>query len=232
LILIPGLPQWSWDQRERSLFLAGSFTVAVLVGVLTWGTSVGLGILMFAFATHVYSAVDAIRQNAFPGFGRLVPTLTASAGLGGIVYVPALVLASVYAWPVAPEERPREGYLVNRRAYRHEEPKAGETVWLDSKRGDRSKVARIAATSGQRIEWVGDEFRVDDKPVVDQPLPKSDLPAELKLTIPQGHLLVYFPNQPRPRPGMSGGWEIIEQREIRGRAWARAYPIWSRGLLR
>jgi hypothetical protein len=231
-ILIPGYPQWAWDQRDRAMILFGSFAAAVLVGALTWGSAVGLGILAFAYATHVFSAVDAIRQNAFPGFGRLVPAVTTSAGLGAAVYVPALAMASVYAWPIALDERPREGYLVNRSAYRHETPKAGETVWLGSKSGPRPKVARIVAGPGQRIEWLAGELRVDDKLVEESPFLAAESPSELKLTIPEGHVLVVFPSNPSRGSGVPGGWEIVESGEICGRAWARSYPIWERGLLR
>ena len=31
---------------------------------------------------------------------------------------------------------------------------------------------------------------------------------------------------------MPGGWEIVDRADVRGRAWARSYPIWDRGLLR
>ena len=117
LILIPGYPQWSWRQKERALVLIGSYLVALLVGVLTWGTSVGLGVLAFAFVTHAFSAADAIRQYAFPGFGRMMPGITVSTGLGVVCYGPALLMASVFAWPITLDERPREGYFINRWAF-------------------------------------------------------------------------------------------------------------------
>jgi hypothetical protein len=231
-LLIPGYPQWSWNQKERAFVLFGSYLTAILVAVLTWGTGLGLGVLAFAFATHVFSAVDAIRQNAFPGFGRLIPTVTTSAGLGAVFYAPALVLASVYAWPISLEERPREGYLVNRWAYRQESPRPGETVWIGSRSGPRSKVARIVATSGQRLEWVARELRIDGQLFEEQPFLEAEPLAEIKLTIPVGHLLVVFPTDPRRGSGVPGSWEIVEQSEVRGRAWARSYPFWERGLLR
>ena len=70
-----------------------------------------------------------------PGSAAWSPALTASAGLGAFCYAPALALASVYAWPVTLDERPREGYFVNRWAYRDEPPAPGETVWLRPSRG-------------------------------------------------------------------------------------------------
>ncbi len=230
-ILVPGLPQWSWDQRERSLFLFGTYASAVVVAIMTWGTLVGLGVLAFAFVTHVYSTVDAIRQNAFPGFGRFVPTVTASAGLGATCYVPALMLASAYAYPVALDERPREGYFVNCRAYRIAAPNPGEMVWIDSNQGVRSKLARVVAGSGQRIEWVQNELRVDGRLVEAQLFTETNAPGELKLTVPERHLLVVFSEPSRRGKPLPRGWEIVDQEEIRGQAWAQSYPIWDRSLL-
>ena len=195
-ILIPGYPQWSWRQRERALVLFGSYLTAMVVGVMTWGTAVGLGILAFAFVTHAFSAADAIRQYAFPGFGRLIPVVTASAGLGAVCYGPALLMASVYAWPITLDERPREGYLINRWAYREETPVPGETVWLRPTRGARPKIARIVAGPGQRVEWVAEQVRVDDTVVAESPFRIAGSPGEFKMKIPEKHVLVAFGADP------------------------------------
>ena len=231
-IIIPGYPQWCWRQQERSMVLLGSYLAALMVGVLAWGTTIGLGLLFFAFATHAFSAADAIRQVAFPGFGRLVPALSASAGLGAICYAPALAMASVFAWPIALDERPREGYLVNRWAYDDEGPRAGETVWLRPTRGARPKVARVVASEGQTVNWSGNQFRVDGQLVEESPFRISGSPGGLELTIPEGHLLVSFGADPRRGNGLPGGWEIVDRSDVRGRAWARSYPIWDRRFLR
>jgi Signal peptidase, peptidase S26 len=231
-ILIPGYPQWSWRQRDRALVLFGSYLTALAVGVLAWGTTIGMGVLLFAFATHAFSAADAIRQYAFPGFGRLVPAISASAGLGAFCYAPALVMASVYAWPIALDERPREGYLVNRWAYGDQPPSPGETVWLRPTRGARPKVARVVAGEGQRVEWSGDQFRVDGQVVEESPFRTPGSPGGLELTIPEGHVLVTFGGDPKRGKGLPGGWEIVDRSDVRGRAGARSYPIWDRQLLR
>jgi hypothetical protein len=230
-ILIPGYPQWSWSQRDRAFVLFGSYATAMGVGVFSWGTAVGLAVLAFAFATHAFSAADAIRQYAFPGFGRLVPAITASTGLGALCYAPVMVLASVYAWPISLDERPREGFLINRRAYREDGPKRGETVWLRPTGGARPRIARIVAGPGQRVEWAGDRFRVDDQAVDDSPFRIAGSPVEFKLTIPEEHVMVAFGADPRRVDAVPGGWEIIDRADIRGRAWARSYPIWDRQLL-
>jgi hypothetical protein len=231
-LLIPGFPQWSWHQRERALVLLGSYLAALGVGVFAWGTALGLVVLFFAFATHAFSAADAIRQYAFPGFGRLVPALTTSAGLGAFCYAPALALAGAYAWPITLDERPREGYFINRWAYRDVLPSPGETVWLRPTRGVRPKVARIVAGPGQRVEWSGEQFRVDGLIVEESPFRIAGSPAGFGVTSPEGHRLVTFGADPSRGNGVPGGWEIVDQQDIRGRAWARSYPIWDRRFLR
>src|SRR5262249_27631362 len=116
-LLIPGWPQWSWGQRDRALVFFGWFATALGVGLFTWGTPWSVLSLAFAYVAHVASATDAIRQGAFPGFGRWVPTVSATTGLGLGCYLPALALGSVLAWPAPRAEAPRERYLVNRWAY-------------------------------------------------------------------------------------------------------------------
>ena len=230
-IFVPGYPQWSWSQRERAFVLLGSYLAALGVGVFTWGSPISLGVLGFAFLIHVFSAADSIHQSSFPGFGRMVPVVSASAGLGAVCYTPALVMATIYAWPIALDDRPRDGYLVNRRAYDSGSPVAGQTVWLRPAREPRPRVARVVAGSGQRVEWVGGEFRVDGQKVEDSPLGVAGSPRELKLEVPEGHVLVAFGAERRLPDGGPGGWEIVDRSDIRGRAWARSYPIWDRRLL-
>ena len=128
-ILIPGYPQWGWRQRERAGVLFGTFAAAGIVGLFAWGTRTGMAMLGLAFLTHVTSAADAIRQHAFPGFGRWVPTVSASVGLGVGCYVPALAMASILAWPESRDGAPHEGYLITRWAYRTVEPRPGDWVW-------------------------------------------------------------------------------------------------------
>ena len=101
-ILIPGYPQWVWNQTERAAALGGMYAASMAVAFFSWGTRIGLVMLALAFLAHVSSAADAIRQAAFPGFGRWVPTVSAGFGLGLGCYAPVLALASVLAWTDRP----------------------------------------------------------------------------------------------------------------------------------
>jgi hypothetical protein len=152
-ILVPGYPQWAWRQRERAAVLFGSYLASLLVGVFAWGTPTGLAILAFAIGTHVASAADAIRQGAFPGFGRWVPVMSASAGLGLGCYAPALALGAVLAWPGERAGSPREGFLINLWAYQDATPRPGHWVWFEHPDGVGRGIGQFLAGPGQSVEW-------------------------------------------------------------------------------
>jgi hypothetical protein len=227
--LIPGAPQWCWRQPERALCLFGSFTTALAVGLFAWGTRTGLALLGFAFLAHVVSTSDAIRQWSFPGFGRWVPLLSASAGLAVVFYGPLLLAGSVLAWPgIGSGENP-EGYLVDLSAYQVEGPESGDRVWLAPDRNGRDgRIAEVVAKSGQNVEWTGRWFRVNGKQVAVNPVPQTEAPTEMEFQVPEGQLLVAGRNRD---PYTSRSWEFVPTGRVEGRAWAKLYPVWDRRLL-
>ncbi len=230
-ILIPGYPQWSWDQRARALVLFGSYLVALGVGLFSWGTPIGLVVLAFAYGTHVVSAADIIRQEAFPGFGRWVPMVSTSGGLGLGLYGPALALASLVAWPGMGDGLARDGYLVNCRAYGKSPPEHGDWVWLRSSPWGEGRLGRIVAGPGQEVEWSDQQLWVEGEllsPGVSW-LP-GQFPADLVLIVPGDHALI-APVAPGSARTVPGPPVLVPCGEILGRAWARYYPIRERQLL-
>jgi hypothetical protein len=225
--VVPGWPQWSWRQRERALALFGSFSAALAVGLFAWGTRPGWGFLAFAVATHVVSAADAIRQGAFPGFGRWVPVITASVGVA-LGYTPALVILGNLAWPVGPLREGRQGFLVNRWAYLEARPEAGHWVYY---RGPAPSVGpgigRLWARGGAEVEWIDGRLRVGGEDVDWLPPGVASPTVQgLLLRVPEGHVLV------EPLDPAAGPWLVLPERAIGGRAWAQHEPIWARRLLR
>jgi hypothetical protein len=249
MLLLPGSSQWSWDQPERALVLLGSYLAALGVGLFTWGTPLGMVLLAFAFGTHVASASDTIRQSAFPGFGRWVPVVSSSGGLGLGLYVPALGLATLFAWPGLGTEQGsglgRSGYLVNCRAYGKAEPSVGDWVWLRSPvpapvpvpapasgaagAPGGARLGRVVARSGQRVEWSDTQLRVDGAPRADRPFRR--FPGVLVFNVPAGHVLLAPADQATGRPTRAGRPVLVPHDEILGRAWAQLYPIRERRLL-
>ena len=226
---MPGYPQWRWRQRQRALVLSGSYATALGVGLFAWGTWWGGLILALAVATHVASAADAIRQGAFPGFGRWTPWVAAGFGLGLGGYGPALALAAGLAWPVW--DRP-DGYLVNRWAFRDAKPEAGAWVALASARGGAPVIGRVLATPGQAVEWAGGRLLVAGVPQDWAPPRRARHPAAMTLEVPRDHLLVAREAATPPGPAEpAGGLVLVPHSRILGRAWARLYPVWSRRLM-
>lgn len=233
-ILIPGYPQWAWRQRERALVLFGSFLTSLSVGLFIWGTQASFLILIFAFGTHVASAADVIRQTAFPGFGRLVPAVSASAGLGLGCYGPALGLALLFAWPGYGGDSARDAYLINRGAYLSTAPEPGDQAWVQLPGWSRPRAAQVVAGPGQQVEWSASGLRVAGLGVPWSPPSSAWQPRELSFSVPEGQVLVALqetPGQPG-KPATSCGLALVDIGSIGGRAWARLYPVWDRGPVR
>jgi hypothetical protein len=224
--LFPGYAQWRWRQRERAWVFAGAFASALGVGVLAWGSPLGLAMLALAYAAHVASSADVIRQVAFPGFARGVPALSASLGLGLSCYAPGLFLASTLAWPASRAERPGERFLVNRWAYSADHtPGTGDRIYFRNPNGIGGEVGRVVATAGQELEWLDGQIRIDGRPLSWTPRVRGTAPRELLFTVPEGSLLVA---PPAGADASSCGMVMIRREQVEGEAWARYYPIWSR----
>lgn len=229
-ILVPGLPHWFWDQRDQASIFFGFHAAAMAIGLFLWGTWLSLLMLAFAYASHAFSASDAIKRAAFPKFGPWAPLLAASVGLGAIFYAPVMILGSTFAWPVVAEHRPREGYWVNRWAYRGAlAPKHGETVWLRAVDRTRPRLAWVLAGGGQKVRWADNQLHIDDSPA--RPTTATDRFSHgLEMTVPDRHVLVSF-RAPLAAADDPPAWEIVAHEEIDGRAWAQSYPVWDRRLL-
>ena len=225
--LLPGWQQWEWGQRERSLQLAGMYASFMTLGILTWGTALGLWAIFGGFVVHVVSMTDAIRQTAYPNLSWFVPPASSAAGLGLLFYAPAVLGASMLAWPGATGNHGRV-YLVDRGTSGVYAPEAGEFIWIGSKRGAGSPpLAKVIALSGQVVEWSKGRLSVDGQVVEDRPFNPGAGPESVIFEIPERLLLVGYPvDDPSGKR-----WGLVERDHVEGRAYARFYPIWERRLL-
>lgn len=229
-ILVPGYPQWIWCQKERAAALGGMYAAAIFVGLFAWGSRIGLAMLALAFLTHVSSAADAIRQGAFPGFGRWVPTVSASFGLGLGCYAPALAMASVLAWPDGPAGRESERYAINRWAFRSADPEPGDWVWYRPADGRGFGLGRLVARAGHSVEWSPDSIRVDGQALPWSPIAPGGEPLDFAMTVPDDQILI-APMDGATAESSSCGLMLLPRDGVVGRPWARIYPVWTRKLL-
>lgn len=226
-LVLPGWPQWAWRQRDRAAILFGWYISAAVVGLFCWGTRVGLCVLAFAFLAHVVSAADALRQAVFPSFGRWVPMISATAGLG-LGYGPLLGSLLVAAWPFESRQAGfRDGYLIDRWAYLRAEPAQGQWIYFHDPDAESQGVGRVLARGGQEIDWRAGRLLIDGQAV------EAELPGlfrefqEFAMRVPVNHVLIEVAG---PTPAANEP-RVIHRLHILGRAWARHQPIWARRIL-
>jgi len=230
-ILIPGYPQWFWKQSERAAALGGMYAAAMMVAFFSWGTRMGLVMLALGFLTHVSSASDAIRQAAFPGFGRWVPPVSAGFGLGVGCYAPVLGIVSIVAWTDRPVDAAHESYAINLWAFSSVEPATGDWVWCRSIEGSGNGLARVIAGPGRNVEWTaGGTLTVDGQPLDWKPQTAEGPPLDFSMVVPDGQILI-APVTPDPSRNTSSGLRLVAREGVVGRPWARLYPVWTRRLL-
>jgi hypothetical protein len=188
--------------------------------------------LTFGIATHVLSVADALRQSTFPGLGRGAALTAAAGGLAVALYAPALAMASMTAWPGLRGASSPEGYLVNRWAYRRQEPKRDDWIWYRPSPWGEPRLGRVVAEAGQEVEWSANRLRVNGISMkkLGAPFRSAFPPRELAYRVPEGHMLI----NPEEEPSIHRvpeGLVIVARDQVVGRAWARFYPVRERRLL-
>jgi hypothetical protein len=230
-ILVPGLAQFSWNQRERGFVLVGSFVIALAVWLWTWGTWLSCGFLILAFATHVISTTDALWQGAFPVYPQRRALILTSAGLGLAMYLPVTCALLVIAWPGFSPESTGGGYLVNCWAYRHAEPHQGDWIWLRLPPSGQPQAGEVIAVSGQEVEWTGTTWQVDGHECIPHYNPRlTAWPQICRFQVPKDQVLVEPQDDGSTTPA-SGSLVLVTPDRIIGRAWAKFYPVRDRHLL-
>ncbi len=230
-MLVPGLLQHRWGQRQRGWVFFGSFVSALMAALWIWGTVPGSVFLMLAYLTHVASVTDVLRQVSFPVFpGKRALSLVA-VSLGFVLYLPVVTTLSVMAWPGFEPSDTGIGFLVDRHAYRMKGPREGQWVWLNSSDLEAPSAAQVVAIPGDEVEWTGRNWVVDGKSrMLQSPGRFKSWPQACRFKIPPNQVLVE-PRDEGDSPTRVGPCVLVSADRIVGRAWAQFYPIWDRHLL-
>lgn len=231
LLFFPGVTQILQGDRERGYGLLGTFWSAFFVGFCAWGTWLGVVLLVFAFFAHLFATADAMTRAGFPRWEAWVPWLAASVGLGLGCYGPLTAISLLAAWPAMREDRPREGYLIDRWTLHWRGPARDEHVWVDSEDGAGPWLGRVVALPGEQVESLDRTLRIDGRIAADLRKRFADHVGEIRFRVPEDHLLLIAADdsssvlREKPTP------KLVRSSRIIGIAWAKYYPIWERRLL-
>jgi hypothetical protein len=230
-LLVPGLTQRHWHQRDRGLVLLISFVSALGASLFCWGMPVAWSLLGFAFLTHAVASLDVLRQRSFPVFPSRIASSATIVVMIAVIYLPLIGLLCLLALPTRTDGDSGTGYLVNGLAYRKEKPQPGQWVWLCLAPRPGGCAGQVIATAGQEVEWTGRRWLVDGKDLSStHPGTLPYYPESWRFRVPEHHVLVGSePSTHEAEP--SSPLLLVSQDKIVGRAWARYYPFWERCLL-
>jgi hypothetical protein len=230
-ILVPGWTHFDWGQPARGWVLLGSFGMAVIAGLWSWGTWLGWAVFAFAFATHVTAATDLLRQRSFPAQPGRMAKIFVAGGLGSLLYIPSFWTLCLVAWPGFEPDGSGSGYLVNCWAYKGAVPSRGDWIWMRLPQLGAARAGQIVAVSGQEVEWTGHGWQVDGKVQPIHPrLRFNSLPQACRFRVPANQLLVE-PEDDGVSTPLLAPLVLVTSDRIIGRAWAQYYPVWDRHLL-
>ncbi len=230
-VLVPGWPHFRWGQVQRGRALLGSFVAAVLAALWTWGTWIGWGFLAYAFAVHVASACDVLRQGSFPVYPSRTALVFVTGSLALLFYLPALLVLSLVAWPGFQAPGSNVGFLVNRCAYQTALPAQGQWVWMRPPFVSEPRAALVLAVAGQEVEWTGQNWKINGEVRWLHSLGRLKIwPQTCRFTVPANQLLVEPEDDGVSTPPL---WPVVlvSRNAVLGRAWAQFYPVLDRRLL-
>lgn len=149
---------------------------------------------------------------------------------------------------MVPSLTPEQHLLVNRRAYTHVDvaghtyylfhpPQRGDVIVLTPPAQEAQQgipfIKRIVGLPGERILVRGGKVYINDQPISEPYIaepPAYTWPANgVPLAIPAHSVVVFGDN--RNRSEDSSRFGVLDERLIRGRAWATFYPLNELGFL-
>jgi hypothetical protein len=230
-LLIPGLSQINWGQRERGMVFLIGFMMTLATSLFCWGGMLGWCFLILCFLTHMAASLDVARQRSFPVLPGRLAVAAAIVGMGLTLYLPIGALLRSFALSTGVDRTDGSGYLVNLLAYRERDPALGHFIWMRLTPSSSPRAGHVVAVAGQEVEWNGRCWQVDGKTLESMcPGALPYFPNPWRFQVPPNHVLI-GPETSTSNADPSSALVIVSKEQIVGRAWARYYPVWERCLL-
>jgi hypothetical protein len=243
-MVVPGWPQIYCGHVRRGKFFLYLYLALLFSGALLFGTGIGSVLLGLAVSCHVSSVLDVILLQQRSVWQRIAACVVASLGVALLVYLPAGYLLGRAATPVvfAQEATPLHtgDVLLVTQMFT---PKIGDVVVYDipttsingltiNNRAARiqiegSRIDRIIAGPGQRVEFKNGHLTVDGKSSKVLPLNPRRYGHDFVRTVPPGSWLIVPSTDPVMDAQAMELNLIVRQDHVLGQVLMRSHPLTS-----
>lgn len=125
-----------------------------------------------------------------------------------------------------------EWVLVNKLAYRWDEPARGEVIVFSAPdEPDKDYIKRIVGLSGETVQLRSGRLLIDGQPFEEPWLPVLDQRAFGPHTIPEGHVFVMGDNRPQSNDSRSWREPELPLERVIGKVWISVWPLSTWGLI-
>jgi type IV secretory pathway protease TraF len=252
-MVVPGWPQLFLGQKVSGRALLFGYLLFLCLGMTFIGTGIGSFFLGLALVCHAASIIDVLTVATKDVRQRIAIGITCIAGVGFVIYYPAVRLVSRVAVPrVLLRDVPPFAagdvvlYTPTESLWRGLQP--GDVVLyeppptLNTAQQNRAvllrgaRIDRILAVGGQKIVWSGGKLQVDGSPSELAPLNPGQCSYQFETLVPPGHFLILPSSLDVTQTG-TGGTQMHQISEIResdvsGCVFFRNQPLARAGWIR
>jgi hypothetical protein len=226
----PGWANIHTGHKSRGYLFLAAYGLVLLPAIAMLGTSLGAILLGIAFGIHAVSVVTALVPVFETYRDRLIFSAVCGLALALVVYVPAGALLSRVATPLNINQamhpfsagdvvwyRPTSSvgpgqYALHDSAGTNQAVPGGGRYPARFVAAAGLRINRVLATEGQTLKWDQGRLVLDEAGAIHNSGSSNSLPADQKLTVPPGHVLIDPSNF---IPGATAGG-VVTQGEVHG----------------
>lgn len=250
-MIVPGWAHMHLGHRDRGRAFLFGWLATLVVGVLTFGTTIGAIALGLAFATHAASILDLLMQVNQTSARTLVLVTTLVFVALLAIYIPAGRAASQFisSRQLLQTTEPfvsGDVVLFSPRAYDTALPAPGDIVLYRNRsfrtavqdyafrdainRIEGEWVDRVVAGPNSTVKWEKGKLFVNGKSSPFLPLNPANLPPSLEIIVPSNACCVLPTTNPYFRESNSAEVFqsncIVPRSLLVGKVIVRNYPVW------